>query len=92
MYCHEHFICFEKECPVCDDNEEGVRKYYVYSAYNYYQGSNCKTIKLKGVYTDIGDAKKALDMELLHQIEYEDQFCWINDCPYVKTQDDMNEE
>lgn len=94
MYCHTHFKTFysHENCPVCSDVDDGTPRYYVYAGYNYYVGSQCKTIKLIGMYKQLVEAQVALKNEELHQIESEDQYCWMQQRPYVLTPDDMSEE
>lgn len=94
MYCHAHFKTFynHENCPVCSDVDDGKPRYYVYAGYNYYSGSTGKTINLIGMYKDLSDAQTALKNEQLCQVEYEDQFCWMQQQPYVSKPDDMSEE
>ena len=94
MYCLKHFKSYynNDNCPVCSDVDDGEPRYYVYAGYNYYDGSRGKTIKLIGVYKQLTDAQVALNDEELQQVEYEDQYCWMQQRPYVLTHDDMNEE
>lgn len=93
MYCHAHFKTFygHESCPVCSDVDDGKPRYYVYSAYNCYSPTG-KSIKLIGIYKELAAAQIALWNEEFYQIEYADQYCWMQKEPYVLKPEDMGAE